>query len=63
MYTNYRFNPILRAPSLVLNYNVIADDIRESIIKGMGLAACQVRCIRCSQCSACKCGKGGGHTQ
>ena len=45
-----------RAISLVLNQNVIAEDMKSTIIQAMGMAACQVHCIRCRHCSACKIG-------
>lgn len=56
MYTHYQLKPIFRAPSLVLNYNVIAADRKKEIIKGMGMSSCQLRCLRCHHCSAHKCG-------
>ena len=56
MYTHYQLKPVFRGPSLVLNYNVIAEDCKSEIIKGMGMAACQIKCLRCRHCSACGCG-------
>lgn len=40
----------------VLNFNKIAEDVRDKAIELMGLAACQVRCLNCQHCSNMRCG-------
>lgn len=40
----------------VLNFNKIAEDVRDKAIELMGMAACQVRCLNCQHCSNMRCG-------
>ena len=40
----------------VLNFNKIAEDVRDKTIELMGMAACQVRCLNCQHCSNMRCG-------
>lgn len=40
----------------VLNFNKIAEDVRDKAIEFMGMAACQVRCLNCQHCSNMRCG-------
>lgn len=40
----------------VLNFNKIANDLKNEAVKAMGLGACQVRCLNCEHCSAQRCG-------
>lgn len=39
-----------------LNFNKIAEDVRDKAIELMGMAACQVRCLNCQHCSNMRCG-------
>ena len=34
----------------VLNFNKIAEGVRDKAIELMGMAACQVRCLNCQHC-------------
>lgn len=40
----------------ILNFNKIANDLKEEAVKAMGMAACQARCLRCEHCSNMRCG-------
>ena len=40
----------------VLNFNKIAEGVRDKAIELMGMAACQVRCLNCQHCSNMRCG-------
>ena len=40
----------------VLNFNKIAEDVRDKAVGLMGMAACQVRCLNCQHCSNMRCG-------
>lgn len=40
----------------VLNFNKIAEDVRDKAVELMGMAACQVRCLNCQHCSNMRCG-------
>lgn len=40
----------------VLNFNKIAENVRDKAIELMGMAACQVRCLNCQYCSNMRCG-------
>lgn len=40
----------------ILNFNRIAENLKEKAIEAMGMAACQARCLRCGHCSNLRCG-------
>lgn len=40
----------------ILNFNRIAENLKEKAIEAMGMAACQARCLRCGHCSNMRCG-------